>query len=96
MPGYLLSVEAHTETTAAWLRQRWCAPKPEVLTFSFTKAAKQSLLPTVLYYLKWSCLLTDYSPAPHRIQLTEAEALYVFVPPLQSRKTSGFSKYLAN
>lgn len=96
MPVYLLSVEAHTDTAAAWLQQRWCAPKPEVSTFSVTKATKQSLLLTVLYYLKWSCLLTVYSPAPHRIQLTEAEALSVFVPSLQSRKTSGLSKYLAN
>lgn len=44
MPVYLLSVEAHTEIVAAWLRQRWCAPKPKVFTFSFTKATKQSLL----------------------------------------------------
>lgn len=35
MPVYLLSVEAHTETVAAW--QRWCAPKPKVFTFFFTK-----------------------------------------------------------
>lgn len=50
MSVYLLSVEAHTETAAAWLRQRWCAPEPKAFTFSFTKATKQSLLHTVLYY----------------------------------------------